>query len=262
MSESLLPPLLRVKSLGKSFAGRPVLSDISFQVHTAEVIGLIGRSGSGKSTLLRCLNRLEHPDTGRIWLADEEIGFQGTKRHPARAGTLARQRAAMSMVFQHFNLWPHRTVLQNVTEGPISVRGVPRDLAIAQAMAILTRIGLASKAHAYPVTLSGGQQQRVSIARALAMQPRLILFDEPTSALDPELVGEVLSVMTDLAGSGTTMLVVTHEMRFALRVCHRILFLDQGRIVDQGTPAALLQRPPDTAIRRFLASSGPMPERN
>lgn len=244
--------LLSVEHLGKSFHGRRVLDDISFDVQAGEVIGLIGRIGSGKSTLLRCLNMLERPDAGRIRLDSEEIGFQGPQRKSVSAHALARQRAAMGMVFQHFNLWPHRTVLQNVTEGPVTVLGVPRAQAVARATAILERIGLAAKADAYPVTLSGGQQQRVSIARALAMQPQLILFDEPTSALDPELVAEVLAVMTDLARTGTTMLVVTHEMRFAFEVCHRILHLDQGRVADAGTPTALLARPADSPVRAFL----------
>lgn len=248
-------PLLSVAHLGKSFHGRRVLDDISFEVHAGEVIGLIGRSGSGKSTLLRCLNMLEHPDAGHIRLDGEEIGFQGAHRRTVPARVLARQRAAMGMVFQHFNLWPHRSVLQNVMEGPVAVLGLPRAQAADRAMAMLTRMHLAAKADAYPVTLSGGQQQRVSIARALAMQPQLILFDEPTSALDPELVAEVLAVMTDLARSGTTMVVVTHEMRFAFEVCHRILYLDHGRVADEGTPAALLARPADAPVRGFLGTA-------
>uniref|UniRef100_UPI0038B488D3 amino acid ABC transporter ATP-binding protein n=1 Tax=Pseudothauera nasutitermitis TaxID=2565930 RepID=UPI0038B488D3 len=247
--------MLSVERLGKSFHGRRVLDDISFDVRAGEVIGLIGRSGSGKSTLLRCLNMLERPDVGRIRLDGEEIGFQGGQRRAVPARVLARQRAAMGMVFQHFNLWPHRTVLQNVMEGPVAVLGVPHAEAASRAMVILERIGLAAKAGSYPVTLSGGQQQRVSIARAVAMQPRLILFDEPTSALDPELVAEVLAVMTDLARSGTTMLVVTHEMRFAFEVCHRILYLDQGRVADGGTPAALLARPAGSPVRGFLGAA-------
>ncbi|MFT4191887.1 MAG: amino acid ABC transporter ATP-binding protein [Comamonas sp.] len=248
-------PLLRVEGLGKTFQGRRVLDGVSFGVAAGEVIGIIGRSGSGKSTLLRCLNRLERPDAGVVMLDGQAIGAPGRGWPLAGAGQLARQRAAMAMVFQHFNLWPHRTVLQNVTEGPIAVRGVPRAQAEAQALEILARIGLAAQAHAYPVTLSGGQQQRVSIARALAMRPRLILFDEPTSALDPELVGEVLAVMSDLARSGTTMLVVTHEMRFAFEVCDRILYLDGGRLVDQGSPAQLLRRPAGSPIQVFLGSA-------
>jgi polar amino acid transport system ATP-binding protein len=249
------PALLSVDGLGKSFHGREVLRDISFEVARGEVIGLIGRSGSGKSTLLRCLNMLEQPDAGRVCLNGETVGFRGASRKPLSAAAMARQRAAMGMVFQHFNLWPHRTVLQNVIEGPMVVLGLSREQAVPQAMAILERIGLAAKADAYPVTLSGGQQQRVSIARALAMQPSLILFDEPTSALDPELVAEVLAVMTDLAHSGTTMLVVTHEMRFAFEVCHRIFYLEQGRLADQGTPATLLQRPADAGVSTLIGQT-------
>lgn len=242
-------PLLKVQALSKAFAARPVLNDVSFELRAGEVLGMIGSSGSGKSTLLRCLNSLERHDSGQIWLEGDAIG-----QHGAHSAALARQRAQMAMVFQHFNLWPHRTVLQNVTEGPRQVHGLGREQANEQALALLRRMGLEAKADAYPVTLSGGQQQRVSIARALAMKPRLILFDEPTSALDPELVGEVLAVMTDLARSGTTMIVVTHEMRFALQVCQRILLLDQGRIVDQGTPVELLARPADAPVRRFLGA--------
>ena len=256
MTPGALPPLLSVEGLGKSFRGQSVLSGISFDVRAGEVIGLIGRSGSGKSTLLRCLNMLERPDTGRVRLAGEEIGFQGPKRTPVPTRALARQRARMSMVFQHFNLWPHRTVLRNVTEGPVSVLGIPREQANAQALEILERIGLRQKADAYPATLSGGQQQRVSIARAIAMQPELMLFDEPTSALDPELVDEVLSVVAELARGGTTMLIVTHEMRFAFDVCDRILYLEHGRIADDGAPAALLQRPADAPVRVFLGPTG------
>ncbi|QDQ87454.1 amino acid ABC transporter ATP-binding protein [Alcaligenaceae bacterium SJ-26] len=254
---TVTPPLLEVSGLGKHFLGQAVLHDISFDVRQGEVIGLIGRSGAGKSTLLRCLNRLERPDHGVVRLDGEEIGLQGPHRRPVPAATLARQRAAMSMVFQHFNLWPHRTVLENVIEGPMVTHGMTRQEAIDLAMPILERIGMHAKAGAYPVTLSGGQQQRVSIARAVAMRPKLILFDEPTSALDPELVGEVLAVMTDLAQRGTTMLVVTHEMRFAFEVCSRVLYLEQGRIADQGSPAELLRRPPSSAIRQFLGTTVP-----
>lgn len=248
-------PLLAVERIGKAFKGRTVIQDVSFTMAHGEVLGLIGRSGSGKSTLLRCLNMLERPDQGWVRLDGEDIGLQGPQRRPVGTRTLARQRAAMSMVFQHFNLWPHRTVLENVIEGPMRVLGLPRSDAVARAMPILERIGMASQSDQYPVTLSGGQQQRTAIARAVAMQPRLILFDEPTSALDPELVNEVLAVMRDLAQAGTTMLVVTHEMRFALDVCHRILFMEQGRLADTGTPAELQNRPPQSTIRKFLDSA-------
>ena len=246
------PALLRVENLGKSFKGRKVLDDVSFELAAGEVLGMLGSSGSGKSTLLRCLNLLERPDTGQVWLGDESIGSQGPGHRPASARTLARQRASMAMVFQHFNLWPHRTVLENVTEGPRTVRKMSPSDAVKTGLELLERMGLKDKAHAYPITLSGGQQQRVAIARALAMEPRLILFDEPTSALDPELVSDVLEVMTDLALRGTTMIVVTHEINFAMDVCHRILLLDQGRIVDDAAPRELLDRPASAPIRRFI----------
>ena len=244
--------LLSVEGLGKSFRGREVLLDISFNVARAEVIGLIGRSGSGKSTLLRCLNMLEQPDAGLVRLKGDTVGFHEATRKPLPARAMARQRAAMGMVFQHFNLWPHRTVLQNVIEGPMAVLGLSREQAVPQAMAILENIGLATKADTYPVTLSGGQQQRVSIARALAMQPSLILFDEPTSALDPELVGEVLAVMKLLAGEGMTMMVVTHEMGFARDVADIVVVMDGGGIVEAGPPETVFTSPTQERTRSFL----------
>lgn len=247
-------PLLRVESLSKAFKGRQVLNDISFELARGEVLGMLGSSGSGKSTLLRCLNMLEKPDSGRVWLGNELIGFSGDRRRPVGTQTLARQRASMAMVFQHFNLWPHLSVLENVIEGPCTVRRMNKPQAIDLGMSLLERMGLAEKAASYPVTLSGGQQQRVSIARALAMEPQLMLFDEPTSALDPELVDEVLKVMSELADQGTTMIVVTHEINFALNVCDRILLLDQGRIIDDGSPNTLLGRPEHAPIRRFIGS--------
>lgn len=253
-------PLLRVENVSKSFHGRKVLDGVSFNLAPGEVLGMLGSSGSGKSTLLRCLNMLERPDDGQICLEGEPIGFSGPDRHPIGTRALARQRASMAMVFQHFNLWPHRTVLQNVTEAPRVVRKLPKAEADKRGLDLLDRMGLVDKAHAYPVTLSGGQQQRVSIARALAMEPKVILFDEPTSALDPELVTGVLNVMSDLAAGGTTMVVVTHEIGFAMQVCHRILLLDQGRIVDDGSPAELQSRPQNAAIRRFIGSPQLSPE--
>ncbi|MBM7345224.1 amino acid ABC transporter ATP-binding protein [Pantoea coffeiphila] len=256
MRNNVSAPLLVVDGLKKSFAGNTIIDDVSFEVRPSEVIGLIGRSGAGKSTLLRCLNMLETPDGGYIRLADEEIGFQGTSRRPVSRRVLARQRARMAMVFQHFNLWPHRTVLQNVIEGPVQVLKQPKQQASARAMQLLERIGLADKAHSFPVQLSGGQQQRVSIARALAMEPEVILFDEPTSALDPETVGEVLAVIAELAKSGTTLIVVTHEMRFALQVCSRLLLLDGGRLVDEATPQQIWADDSHTQIRNFMTLSG------
>ncbi|QTF07932.1 amino acid ABC transporter ATP-binding protein [Brenneria izadpanahii] len=256
MSAQVSLPLLKIDALSKSFSGAKIIDDISFEVHPSEVIGIIGRSGAGKSTLLRCLNMLELPDSGHIWLDNEEIGFYGAQRKPVKRHTLARQRAAMTMVFQHFNLWPHRSVLQNIIEGPVQVLGVPRKTAIEKAMALLERMGLTAKAGDFPVQLSGGQQQRVSIARALAMEPRVILLDEPTSALDPESVGEVLAVISELAASGTTMLVVTHEMRFALQVCSRLLLMDNGRLVDEAIPREIWSRPENAQIRHFMTLSG------
>lgn len=249
-------PLLVVDGLKKSFAGNTIIDDVSFEVRPSEVIGLIGRSGAGKSTLLRCLNMLETPDGGYIRLADEEIGFQGASRRPVGRQILARQRARMAMVFQHFNLWPHRTVLQNVIEGPVQVLKQPKQQASARAMQLLDRMGLADKADSFPVQLSGGQQQRVSIARALAMEPEVILFDEPTSALDPETVGEVLAVIAELAKSGTTLIVVTHEMRFALQVCSRLLLMEGGKLVDEATPQQIWADDSHTPIRHFMTLSG------
>ncbi|MEC5407593.1 amino acid ABC transporter ATP-binding protein [Paraburkholderia sp. MPAMCS5] len=248
-------PLLVIDEVRKSFGNHEVLKGISFSVKRSQVIGLLGRSGSGKSTLLRCMNMLERPDSGKIVLDGEEIGFEGPNRRPRSARELARQRRAMTMVFQHFNLWPHRTVLQNVIEGPTVVLGEPRDVVVERAMELLNRVGLKDKADAYPIRLSGGQQQRVSIARALAMQPKVILFDEPTSALDPELVGEVLGVMLDLAQSGATMIVVTHEMNFAREACDEVILLANGEIVDHGPPDEVMSRPDRGDTHRLFESA-------
>jgi len=245
-------PLLVAEGLRKSFRNQEVLKGISFSVRSSQVVGLLGRSGSGKSTLLRCLNMLERPDAGHVYLAGEEVGYGGTPRRPLNARGLAYQRRSLAMVFQHFNLWPHRTVLENVTEGPIQVLGLSRDECEAHAIELLDRVGLKEKAHAYPVRLSGGQQQRVSIARALAMRPKVILFDEPTSALDPELVGEVLGVMLDLARSGSTMVVVTHEMEFARQACDEVILLADGEIAARGTPAEVMDRPASDHARRLF----------
>ncbi|WP_454683876.1 amino acid ABC transporter ATP-binding protein [Ancylobacter moscoviensis] len=250
-------PLLVVDDLRKSFGAHEVLKGVSLSVKPSQVVGLLGRSGSGKSTLLRCLNMLEVPSAGRILLEGEEIGFEtgaGGRRRPLPAARLARQRAAMSMVFQHFNLWPHRTVLGNVTEGPVQVLGMSRDEAEARGLDLLERVGLKDKADSYPIRLSGGQQQRVAIARALAMQPKIMLFDEPTSALDPELVGEVLQVMLDLARSGTTMVVVTHEMSFARNACDEVVLLEGGQIVERGAPDFVMSRSDNPRARQFFAS--------
>jgi polar amino acid transport system ATP-binding protein len=250
-------PLLVVENLRKSFGAHEVLKGVSLAVKPSQVIGLLGRSGSGKSTLLRCLNMLEVPSAGRILLEGEEIGFEttaGGRRRPLSASQLARQRASMSMVFQHFNLWPHRTVLGNVIEGPVQVLGMARDEAEALGLGLLERVGLREKAGSYPIRLSGGQQQRVAIARALAMRPKIMLFDEPTSALDPELVGEVLQVMLDLAKSGTTMVVVTHEMSFARHACEEVVLLEGGQIVERGAPDYVMTQSENPRARQFFAS--------
>ncbi|PZQ50780.1 MAG: hypothetical protein DI556_06590 [Rhodovulum sulfidophilum] len=250
------PPLLRIENLRKSYGATEVLRGISFDVFPRQVVGLLGRSGSGKSTLLRCLNFLETPDAGRVLLAGAEVGVDssGGKRRPLSATALALQRRQMAMVFQHFNLWPHMTVLENVVEGPIHVLGMNRAEATEHAMGFLSDVGLAEKADQHPIRLSGGQQQRVAIARALAMRPRLMLFDEPTSALDPELVAEVLRVMRRLADAGTTMLVVTHEMGFAREVCDKVLLLHEGRLVEEGPPEEVMLRSEDPVAASFFAS--------
>lgn len=239
-SETAAPPILSVTSLRKTFGDLEVLKGVSFSVHQRDVVGIIGASGSGKSTLLRCLNLLETPTDGEIDLEGERVGFRerpdgGVALLPARQ--IARQRAKMGMVFQTFNLWPHRTVLENVIEGLIVVKEMARPEAEAIGVSLLEKVGLKEKIKSYPARLSGGQQQRVGIARAMAMDPVVLLLDEPTSALDPELVGEVLSVIRELAEEGTTMIIVTHEMRFAHEACDRVIFLDEGLIADEGPPS-------------------------
>jgi polar amino acid transport system ATP-binding protein len=249
-------PLVHVRGLAKSFGSHRVLEGVDLDVATGEVVVLLGPSGSGKSTLLRCLNHLERPDAGFAQIGGELIGYRyaGGRLHELRAAAITRQRARIGMVFQQFNLFPHRTVLENIVEAPTSVRGLRRDEAAAEARELLDRVGLGGREDAYPRQLSGGQQQRVAIARALAMRPQVMLFDEPTSALDPELVGEVLSVMRDLARSGMTMIVVTHEIGFAREVADTVVFLDQGRIVETGPPADVLLNPRHERARAFLAA--------
>lgn len=241
----------------KRFGDNEVLKGISLTAVQGEVISMIGSSGSGKSTFLRCLNFLEVPTQGRVSLGDDSIalkaGHRGTLGRAERRA-VQRIRSQLGMVFQGFNLWSHLSVLQNVSEGPLKVQGRAPDEVRDEAMALLDRVGIADKHGAYPAELSGGQQQRVAIARALAMRPRVLLFDEPTSALDPELVGEVLKVMGDLAAEGRTMLVVTHEMGFAREVSDRVVFLHQGRIEEQGTPAEVFERPASERCRQFLGS--------
>ncbi|MDF2629385.1 MAG: glutamine transporter ATP-binding protein [Symbiobacteriaceae bacterium] len=248
-------PILQVESLHKSFGKLEVLAGISLEVQQGEVVVVIGPSGSGKSTLLRCINFLEVPTQGRILFKGEEVGQKevgGTLvRLPERV--LDQQRTHMGMVFQRFNLFPHMTALENVMEAPMQVRGLRRPEAEALGMKLLTRVGLGEKARTYPPFLSGGQQQRVAIARALAMEPDVMLFDEPTSALDPELVGEVLQVMKDLAKSGMTMIVVTHEMGFAREVGNRVLFMDGGVVVEEGKPEQIFTAPQHTRTREFLS---------
>ncbi|WP_210526886.1 amino acid ABC transporter ATP-binding protein [Rubellimicrobium arenae] len=247
-------PLVRARGVGKSFHGSIALDDVGIDVSRGEVVCIIGPSGSGKTTFLRCINQLETYDKGAIWLDGELLGYRemGDTLRPLSERDIARQRSKTGMVFQRFNLFPHLTALQNITEGPVRVLRQDRARAESSAMELLKRVGLSGKASAYPSELSGGQQQRIAIARALAMQPQLMLFDEPTSALDPELVGEVLSVMRDLAGIGMTMLVVTHEMAFAREVGDRVVFMDRGRVVESGPAGQVMTSPKEERTRNFL----------
>ena len=240
--------LLEARGLEKAFGANRVLRGVDVQVPSGSVTCLIGPSGSGKTTVLRSLNGLEQPEAGTVRIGD--VSLDWAARPDARA--VSRLRAQSGMVFQSHNLFPHLTVLDNVTAGPVLAQGRPRAEARAEAEALLARVGLADKAGAYPVQLSGGQQQRVGIARALATRPRVVLFDEPTSALDPELVGEVLQVMQSLAAEGWTMVVVTHEMRFARQVADQVLFLDGGVVVEHGPPAQVLVEPREPRTRQFL----------
>ena len=248
-------PLLHVVGLRKSFGPIEVLRDVSLVVESGQVTCVIGPSGSGKSTLLRCLNRLETPDGGAVYLDGELVGIteKNGRLYEMSPKALTVQRQAMGMVFQGFHLFPHMTALENIIEAPITVKKQPRKVAIREARDLLRKVGLPDKADAYPQQLSGGQQQRIAIARSLAMRPKLMLFDEPTSALDPELVGEVLSVMKQLAQEGTTMVVVTHEMSFARDVADQVVFMDGGVIVEAGPPAEVLSNPQHARTRTFLA---------
>jgi cystine transport system ATP-binding protein len=240
--------LLTARGVRKSFGDHVVLRDISFAVPAGTVTAVIGPSGSGKTTVLRTLNALDQADEGVIAIGDVSVDFAG---RPDRA-TLARFRAQSGMVFQSHNLFPHKTVIENVLEGPVVVQKRPRAEARAEALALLGQVGLAEKADQYPYQLSGGQQQRVGIARALALRPKLMLFDEPTSALDPELVGEVLRVIRDLAREGWTMVIVTHEIRFAQQVAEQVLFIDGGVVAESGPPAQVLTAPTQPRTRQFL----------
>ncbi|MEO7126954.1 MAG: amino acid ABC transporter ATP-binding protein [Nakamurella sp.] len=247
--------MFRAESVRKSFGHIEVLSGVSMTVQRGEVACLLGPSGSGKSTFLRCVNHLEKIDGGRMWVDGAMVGYRrsGKVLHELNDREVARHRAGIGMVFQSFNLFPHRTALDNVLEGPIVVKRARRRQVESVALELLDRVGLADRAHHYPSQLSGGQQQRVAIARALAMEPSLMLFDEPTSALDPELVGEVLDVMKDLAASGMTMIVVTHEMGFAREVADTVHFMADGVVVESGSPAAVLGNPQQERTRSFLA---------
>ena len=251
-------PLLEVENIHKRFGPNEVLKGVSLQARAGDVISLIGSSGSGKSTLLRCINLLEKPNTGRIVLAGEELQLK-TDRHgelqAVNTAQLQRLRTKLAMVFQHFILWAHMTVLENIIEAPIHVLGISRDKAVETARRYLERVGLRGVEDRYPAHMSGGQQQRVAIARALAVEPAVMLFDEPTSALDPELVGEVLRVMKLLAEEGRTMLVVTHEMGFAREVSSHLIFLHRGKIEEQGIPAEVLAHPKSERLAQFLSGN-------
>jgi polar amino acid transport system ATP-binding protein len=230
--------MVLIDGLRKSFGSLEVLKGINLTVKKGEAISIIGPSGSGKSTMLRCLNYLEEPTSGSIYIGGKLLGYEqkGTTRRKMKSSSLNAMRAEIGMVFQHYNLWPHMTVLENLIEAPMRVRGNSRLDAIATARELLAKVGLTAKENEYPSRLSGGQQQRVAISRALAMNPKLMLFDEVTSALDPELVGEVLQLMQTLARDGLTMVVVTHEMDFAREVCQRVVFMDDGQVVEAGPP--------------------------
>ena len=249
-------PLVAIRGATKAFGRVHALRGVSLDVWAGEVVCLIGASGSGKTTLLRCVNQLATVDSGGIWVEGELLGMreQGGRLHRLTQAQVARQRMKTGMVFQRFNLFPHMTALGNVMEGPVQVQGRRAGEVRTEAMDLLRRVGLAEKAGSYPAQLSGGQQQRVAIARALAMRPMLMLFDEPTSALDPELVGEVLAVMRQLAGSGMTMITVTHEMGFAREVADRVVYMDDGAIVEQGLPAQVLGAPREARTRAFLSA--------
>ncbi|MDO5148782.1 MAG: amino acid ABC transporter ATP-binding protein [Oscillospiraceae bacterium] len=237
--------LIHIENLEKSYNGLKVLNGISLDINKGEVVVILGPSGCGKSTFLRCLNLLEVPDSGHIYIDDTEITSPKTN--------IDEQRQKMMMVFQHFNLFPHLTILENLTVAPVKLKKIPKEKADEKAMELLKRVGLADKADSYPNQLSGGQKQRVAICRALAMDPEVILFDEPTSALDPEMVGEVLEVMKELAESGITMICVTHEMGFAREVASRVIFIDKGVVAEDETPEELFSNPKSERLKEFLS---------
>ncbi|WP_275403633.1 amino acid ABC transporter ATP-binding protein [Corynebacterium macginleyi] len=249
-------PMISAENVHKSFGQFEVLKGIDLEVQRGEVACLLGPSGSGKSTFLRCVNHLDKITAGRLYVDGELIGYREKNGilYEISEKQAAQQRSDIGMVFQSFNLFPHRTVIENIIEAPMQVKKVPEDKARKRAMELLEEVGLAAKADNFPVQLSGGQQQRVAIARAVAMDPKLMLFDEPTSALDPELLGEVLRVMKDLAAQGMTMLVVTHEMGFAREVADKIFFMDGGVVLESGTPAEVLDNPQQPRTKEFLSS--------
>ena len=252
------PHKLQVENIFKRYGSQEVLKGVSLTARAGDVISIIGSSGSGKSTFLRCINLLEKPNQGRIVLAGEELKLRANAKGELEAADLQqlqRVRTKLAMVFQHFNLWAHLTVLQNIIEAPVHVLGLDRDTAIATARKYLATVDLVGMEDRYPAHMSGGQQQRVAIARALAMEPEVMLFDEPTSALDPELVTEVLKVMKNLATEGRTMVVVTHEMGFAREVANHLIFLHQGRIEEEGKPALVLAQPKSERLAQFLSGS-------
>ncbi|MCW2559645.1 MAG: amino acid transporter ATP-binding protein family [Mycobacterium sp.] len=250
-----MTPMVKAESVCKSFGALKVLKGVTLEIDKGQVLVLVGPSGSGKSTFLRCINHLEQVNAGRLYVDGDLIGYRerGDKLHEMPPREAAKQRRNIGMVFQHFNLFPHRTALDNIIEAPIQVKGIKKAAAIARGKDLLEQVGLAEKATAYPAQLSGGQQQRVAIARALAMDPKLMLFDEPTSALDPELVGEVLAVMKKLASEGMTMVVVTHEMGFAREVADQLVFMDGGVIVESGKPREVLSNPQHERTKAFLS---------
>jgi polar amino acid transport system ATP-binding protein len=248
--------MVRAEGVRKSFGPNEVLKGINLEVNRGEVMCIIGPSGSGKSTFLRCINHLETVDAGRLSVDGELVGYEERdgKLYTLRDSEVNRRRSAIGMVFQHFNLFPHMTVLQNIVVGPVKVKGESKEVASQRARRLLEQVGLADKASAYPSQLSGGQKQRVAIARALGMEPKLMLFDEPTSALDPELVGDVLAVMRDLAGGGMTMVVVTHEIGFAREVGDALVFMDDGLVVESGPPKQVINEPREARTRQFLSA--------
>lgn len=249
--------VLQATDIHKSFGALEVLKGISLTANKGDVISILGSSGSGKSTFLRCINLLERPEQGEIQLNGETLAFKQTRtgREPADRKQLARFRSKLSMVFQGFNLWSHMTVMENMIEAPVQVLGLPKIKAKARAEKLLKKVGMWDKRDNHPIQLSGGQQQRVAIARALAMEPEVILFDEPTSALDPELVGEVLKIMKDIANEGSTMIIVTHELAFAREVSDQIVFLHQGQIEEMGTPDEFFNQTKSERVKQFLSNN-------